>query len=250
MSSGSITNRYDYSPFGQLSKNNETVANVFKFSSEYAEKETGLVYYNYRYYNPTTGKWLKRDPIQEAGGLNLYAFIGNSVINKVDKNGLEQEKKEGQRFFKDGKEKVVGMPSSIPGVNIGAYWRDTIRALEYSLVVNKRCVNKMAEIELVESKFNVVNYIDTVNIGIGIMSFGHSLSTIHIPKTRAKTCPKGQDGAISKLIVSIAVIQIFSASVSPSIGPFSADNGYQMERGMNVKLFFEVEFEKRCCCDE
>ncbi|UDQ96754.1 RHS repeat-associated core domain-containing protein [Lentisphaerota bacterium WC36G] len=87
MSSGSIANRYDYSPFGQLIADVETVENPFKFSSEYAEKETGLVYYNYRYYNPTTGKWLSRDPIQEFGGYNLYGFIDNDCVNYIDKLG-------------------------------------------------------------------------------------------------------------------------------------------------------------------
>ncbi|UDQ98392.1 RHS repeat-associated core domain-containing protein [Lentisphaerota bacterium WC36G] len=87
MSSGSIANRYDYSPFGQLSLDNETVANPFKFSSEYAEKETGLIYYNYRYYNPTTGKWLSRDPIQEKGGENIYGFVNNQPISNTDNLG-------------------------------------------------------------------------------------------------------------------------------------------------------------------
>ncbi|UDQ97753.1 RHS repeat-associated core domain-containing protein [Lentisphaerota bacterium WC36G] len=87
MSSGSIANRYDYSPFGQLSKNNETVANPFRFSSEYAEKETGLIYYNYRYYNPVNGKWLKRDPIQEKGGENIYGFVNNQPISNTDHLG-------------------------------------------------------------------------------------------------------------------------------------------------------------------
>ncbi|WZV04053.1 RHS repeat-associated core domain-containing protein [Lentisphaerota bacterium WC36G] len=88
MSSGSVANLYDYSPFGQLSKNTETVANVFKFSSEYAEKETGLIYYNYRYYNPTVGKWTKRDPIEEQGGLNVYAFVDNDSVIYTDSLGL------------------------------------------------------------------------------------------------------------------------------------------------------------------
>ncbi|UDQ98355.1 RHS repeat-associated core domain-containing protein [Lentisphaerota bacterium WC36G] len=84
MSLGSIANLYDYSPFGKLVLNTESVANVFKFSSEYAEKETGLIYYNYRYYNPSTGKWLSRDPIQENGGINLYALVNNDVANYWD----------------------------------------------------------------------------------------------------------------------------------------------------------------------
>ncbi len=44
--------------------------------------------YNYRYYNPTIGRWTKRDPIGEYGGHNLYGFIGNDSINNVDYLGL------------------------------------------------------------------------------------------------------------------------------------------------------------------
>lgn len=44
--------------------------------------------YGYRYYDPLTGRWLSRDPIQEKGGLNLYGFVKNSAIRKVDKLGL------------------------------------------------------------------------------------------------------------------------------------------------------------------
>ncbi|UDQ98390.1 RHS repeat-associated core domain-containing protein [Lentisphaerota bacterium WC36G] len=88
LTTGEIANKYDYSPFGQLAKTDENVENVFKFSSEYAEKETGLIYYNYRYYNPSTGKWLKRDPIKEYGGWNIYGFAYNDGINYVDILGL------------------------------------------------------------------------------------------------------------------------------------------------------------------
>ncbi|UDQ96747.1 RHS repeat-associated core domain-containing protein [Lentisphaerota bacterium WC36G] len=88
LTTGEIANKYDYSPFGQLAKTDENVENVFKFSSEYAEKETGLIYYNYRYYNPSTGKWINRDPIQEKGGTNLYGFVVNKPVNYSDDLGL------------------------------------------------------------------------------------------------------------------------------------------------------------------
>jgi hypothetical protein len=41
-----------------------------------------------RWYNPNTGRWLSRDPIQEDGGLNLYVFSGNDSINYYDFMGL------------------------------------------------------------------------------------------------------------------------------------------------------------------
>jgi uncharacterized protein RhaS with RHS repeats len=40
--------------------------------------------YGYRYYDPLTGRWPSRDPIEEEGGVNLYGFVGNDGIGKVD----------------------------------------------------------------------------------------------------------------------------------------------------------------------
>jgi RHS repeat-associated protein len=41
-------------------------------------------YYGFRYYDPETGRWPNRDPIQEDGGLNLYGFVVNRSINSYD----------------------------------------------------------------------------------------------------------------------------------------------------------------------
>jgi len=56
----------------------------FLFSSEYLDSETGLVYYNYRYYSPELGRWTKRDSIEEDGGFNVYGFVGNQAVNQTD----------------------------------------------------------------------------------------------------------------------------------------------------------------------
>ena len=40
------------------------------------------------FYNPSTGRWLSRDPIGEQGGLNLYAFVQNSPVDFFDCFGL------------------------------------------------------------------------------------------------------------------------------------------------------------------
>jgi hypothetical protein len=53
------------------------------------DQATGLYYYGYRYYDPKTGKWPSRDPIEEEGGLNLYGFVGNDGLGKIDVLGKE-----------------------------------------------------------------------------------------------------------------------------------------------------------------
>ena len=81
---------FEYSPFGKIiSENGSTPEKfAFRFSSEYNDSETGLVYYGYRYYDATMGRWINRDPIKEKGGNNLYGFLGNNGINKWDYLGL------------------------------------------------------------------------------------------------------------------------------------------------------------------
>jgi RHS repeat-associated protein len=87
-SSGTIVAKYEYSPFGKLTSVTDTVNNPFRFSSEYWDTETGLVYYNFRYYSPELGRWVSRDPIEEDGGWNLYGMLGNRVVNSIDSKGL------------------------------------------------------------------------------------------------------------------------------------------------------------------
>ncbi|MBO7483110.1 MAG: RHS repeat-associated core domain-containing protein [Kiritimatiellae bacterium] len=67
---------------------NVAETNPFRFSSEYSDDTLGLVYYNYRHYNPIDGRWLNRDCLQEMGGFNLYVFTDNSVPMRMDVRGL------------------------------------------------------------------------------------------------------------------------------------------------------------------
>ena len=64
-------------------------ANPLQWSSEIYDSELDLVYYNYRHYSPALGRFLSRDPIEEQGGLNLYAFVGNDSVQKTDYRGGE-----------------------------------------------------------------------------------------------------------------------------------------------------------------
>lgn len=88
---GSLAAHYEYAPFGGLTASSGFYAdsNPFRFSSEYFDYETGLVYYNYRYYSPELGRWLSRDPIEEEGGVNLYYICYNDLLDAYDLLGNE-----------------------------------------------------------------------------------------------------------------------------------------------------------------
>ena len=100
---GNRVAEYVYGPFGQLlgAEGELAEVNPFRFSSEYADDETNLVYYNYRYYNPSLGRWTNRDPVGEWGHIitktiinsvnntnnkeyNIYAFCFNNAIVSFD----------------------------------------------------------------------------------------------------------------------------------------------------------------------
>jgi len=80
---------YQYDPFGRLvAPTGDWEDFQYRFSTKPQADETGLLYYGYRYFDPHTGRWPSRDPIEELGGVNLHAFISNKAINDIDILGL------------------------------------------------------------------------------------------------------------------------------------------------------------------
>jgi RHS repeat-associated protein len=96
---GKIVASYEYGPFGEkvrtwidptlpTADKDILAARAFRFSTKFTDVESGLVYYGLRYYDPSLGRFINRDPIGEAGGANLYGFVGNSPVNAVDVLGM------------------------------------------------------------------------------------------------------------------------------------------------------------------
>ena len=87
---GGATAAYEYDPFGNAlgATGHAAARNPFRFSTTFQDPVTRHSYYGYRFYDPANGRWLSRDPIGEAGGLNLYGFVGNDPVNAVDVLGM------------------------------------------------------------------------------------------------------------------------------------------------------------------
>jgi RHS repeat-associated protein len=139
---------YDYDPFGQILISNGEYAsqNPLKLSSQYTDGETGLVYYGYRYYSPSNGRWIGRDPIEERGGDNLFGFVTNDPVNKVDMHGLYEIdvhyyltyfiasnmkcfKASEAKDIAEGDQGTDDNPPTSPGPGWNSKWWDPTRAL-------------------------------------------------------------------------------------------------------------------------
>jgi RHS repeat-associated protein len=88
---GVVVAEYEYGAFHELIRATGPLAtlNPFLAATKFYDWETGLYYYGYRYYNPNTGRWLNRDPLEEDGGVNVYGFVANDAINSFDYLGLK-----------------------------------------------------------------------------------------------------------------------------------------------------------------
>lgn len=131
---------YEYGPFGEPLRVTGPLAaaNPFAFSTKFTDRESGLLYYGYRYYSPSLGRWLNRDPMGQRGGINTMAFLHNSSPNGVDTDGrfgyffegydavLELFGPDWTFFGTVGEHYMLGFGSQ--QVLVGKYWEDYFKA--------------------------------------------------------------------------------------------------------------------------
>ncbi|EPS5851231.1 RHS repeat-associated core domain-containing protein [Salmonella enterica subsp. enterica serovar Kentucky] len=89
---GNIVWEAGYQVWGNLTHEKETrpVQQNLRFQGQYLDRETGLHYNLYRFYDPDIGKFISGDPISLRGGINLYAYAPNP-LSWIDPLGLTGE---------------------------------------------------------------------------------------------------------------------------------------------------------------
>jgi RHS repeat-associated protein len=107
-STGATAARYEYGPFGEPLRATGSMGkkNPLRFSTKYTDNESGLLYYGYRYYNPSTGRWPSRDGLHDPAFKlliegssqltrkkenNLYTFVDGNAPNSFDPLGLRPQ---------------------------------------------------------------------------------------------------------------------------------------------------------------
>ena len=86
---GTLAAKYEYDPYGNaiVASGTYATANPYRFSTKPFDGPTGQGYWGYRWYDPRLGRWTTRDPIEEKGGWNLYGFVRNNSISRIDPVG-------------------------------------------------------------------------------------------------------------------------------------------------------------------
>jgi RHS repeat-associated protein len=82
---GSVVGTESYDPYGTPITTGTTTP--LGYTGQYTDSESGLIYLRARYYDPTTGQWMSRDPVVDVT-LEPYGYVGGDPMNLVDPSGL------------------------------------------------------------------------------------------------------------------------------------------------------------------
>src|SRR5207253_1810635 len=88
---GSIVGQHYFTAWGERAIDSDTdpysgYGSQWGYRSDW---ETGLQLCGERYYDAANGRFLNRDPIGDAGGVNLYSYCANGPTNYADPDGTK-----------------------------------------------------------------------------------------------------------------------------------------------------------------
>jgi len=131
-----------YDSFGNvIFEKDPTVETRYQFTGREFDEETGLYYYRARFYDSQAGRFIGEDPIGLEGGLNLYAYVGNSPIEYIDPFGevrrfdpshpdcieLARKIKNIQKDIEKRLRAIEENPLNLPEICPGGRLRDDVR---------------------------------------------------------------------------------------------------------------------------
>ena len=124
---------YSYDAWGNTLRATGAMANVntYRYSTKEYQSASGLYDYGYRFYSPGLGRWINRDPIREAGGLNVYGFVDNDPVNTVDEDGLSPLRAVRDSLMRNGP--AIGRGIGAAGRGVANYVGPRLNPSNYSL---------------------------------------------------------------------------------------------------------------------
>lgn len=81
----------DYDAWGKVTNDTNPGFQPFGYAGGIYDRDTGLVRFGARDYDPEIGRWTTKDPIGFAGGLNHYTYVSGNPIMYFDASGLAEQ---------------------------------------------------------------------------------------------------------------------------------------------------------------
>lgn len=98
---GEVLGERSYYPFGEV-RGQSGYVDARGFTGQERDQSTGLLHFQYRYLDTSTGRWMSPDPlfaVSDAGLLrspweatSVFTYVGNQSINAIDPTGLKGER--------------------------------------------------------------------------------------------------------------------------------------------------------------
>jgi RHS repeat-associated protein len=82
---------YNPVPFNSWGTPHSAISNEYLFTGRQLDEEAGLYFYRARYYDCAKGRFLERDPLGYAQGMNLYEYVNSRPEFATDPTGLGTE---------------------------------------------------------------------------------------------------------------------------------------------------------------
>jgi RHS repeat-associated protein len=126
-SGGSLVGQFAYDPFGRTMLLQGSTIPDFQFAGYYMHTPSGLNLTRSRAFDSSLGRFINPDPIGIAGGINLYAYVGNKPNELSDPVGLQSD---------------CDCPSAAPGDKIGRLALCTLLCTSEACRAHANCTAK------------------------------------------------------------------------------------------------------------
>lgn len=170
--SGNVIVSYEYDEWGNHTTQGN-FNNPFRYAGEMYDEETGLYYLRARYYDPTVGRFINKDTyegdISNPLSLNLYVYVGNNPLIRIDPTGHDWQYLWLDDFNEGLKQRANTMMDDPSVYNIGNWI--TMGGLETA----KGAVKP-------EEPLSAQHWLDSAATAVGVVGVVKGVSTKTVPK--------------------------------------------------------------------
>ncbi len=146
--SGAVAAQRTYDAWGNRRTSSGAAPGNYQFTGAELDPTSGLYHMGARFYDPTIGRWLSEDPVQdnyfEPGSLNFYAYVSNNPVLLTDPLGLEPTPEGIQRAaetLQDFIDALIALNDLIEALKLRGITSITIAGHSISLASLQQAVN-------------------------------------------------------------------------------------------------------------